>query len=100
MASSRMTGAQFIAGMLKGYGLPHVLPQACREATSGTPRPVHLEFDGLMGELLERDESQLEIIVEERHRRYPSHRPRPEPGLLEEAASVLSGKYVHIIAGP
>jgi len=24
MASSRMTGAQFIAGMLKGYGLTHV----------------------------------------------------------------------------
>ena len=70
--------------------LPHVLPQSFREATSGTPRPVHLEFEGLMGELLERDESQLEIIVEERHRRYPSHRPRPEPGLLEEAARMIS----------
>jgi acetolactate synthase-1/2/3 large subunit len=69
--------------------LPHVLPQAFREATSGTPRPVHLEFEGLMGEL-ERDESQLEVIVEQRYRRCPSHRPVPEPGLLEEAARMIS----------
>jgi acetolactate synthase-1/2/3 large subunit len=70
--------------------LPHVLPQAFREATSGTPRPVHLEFEGLMGELLERDESQLEIIVEERYRRCPAHRPVPELGLLEEAARMIT----------
>ena len=70
--------------------LPLVLPQAFREATSGTPRPVHLEFEGLMGELLERDESQLEIIVEERYRRCPAHRPVPELGLLEEAARMIT----------
>jgi acetolactate synthase I/II/III large subunit len=70
--------------------LPHVLPQAFREATSGTPRPVHLEVEGLMGELLERDESQLDIVVEERHRRFPSYRPLPEPPLLEEAVRMIS----------
>ena len=70
--------------------LPHVLPQAFREATSGTPRPVHLEVEGLMGELLERDEAQLEVIVEECYRRCPSHRSLPEPGLIEEAVRMIS----------
>lgn len=70
--------------------LPHVLPQAFREATSGTPRPVHLEVEGLMGELLERAEGQLEVVVEEHYRRCPSYRSLPEPGLLEEAVRMIS----------
>jgi acetolactate synthase I/II/III large subunit len=70
--------------------LPHVLPQAFREATSGTPRPIHLEVEGLMGELLENAESQMEVIVEDRYRRCPSHRSLPEPELLEEAARMIT----------
>ena len=70
--------------------LPLVLPQAFREATSGTPRPVHLEVEGLMGELLESAESQLEIIVEDRYRRCPSHRSLPEPDLIKEAARMIT----------
>ena len=69
--------------------LPHVLPQAFREATSGTPRPVHLEMEGFMGELLENAEGSLEIPVEDRYRRCPSHRPLPEPKDVEEAASMI-----------
>lgn len=70
--------------------LPQVLPQAFREATSGTPRPVHLEVEGFMGELLERAESELEIIVEDRYGRCPSHRPLPEPDLIKQAAKMIA----------
>jgi acetolactate synthase-1/2/3 large subunit len=70
--------------------LPHVLPQAFREATSGTPRPVHLEVAGLMGELLEIDEGQLEVVVEDRYRVCPPHRPLAEPDVLYEAARMIT----------
>ena len=70
--------------------LPHVLPQAFREATSGTPRPVHLEVEGFMGELLERAEGELEVIIEDRYRRCPSHRPHPEPEFLRQASGMIS----------
>jgi acetolactate synthase-1/2/3 large subunit len=42
-----------------------------------------------MGELLESEEAELEIIVEERYRHCPSHRSLPEPDLLEEAARMI-----------
>jgi len=70
--------------------LPHVLPQAFREATSGTPRPVHLEVAGLMGELLESDEGELEVVVEDCYSVCPSHRPLAEPDVLEEAARMIT----------
>jgi acetolactate synthase I/II/III large subunit len=70
--------------------LPHVLPQAFREATSGTPRPVHLEVAGLMGELLENQEGQLEVVVEDCYTVCPSHRPLAEPDVLEEAARMIT----------
>jgi acetolactate synthase-1/2/3 large subunit len=72
------------------FQLPHVLPQAFREATSGTPRPVHLEVEGFMGELLERSEGDLEIVVEDCYRCFPSHRSPPEPRVLDQAARMLS----------
>jgi len=70
--------------------LPHVLAQAFREATSATPRPVHLEVEGHTGELLESAESQLEIIVEDRYRRCPCYRSLPESALLKEAARMIT----------
>ena len=70
--------------------LPHVLPQAFREATSGTPRPVHLEVAGLMGELLESEEGQVEVVVEDRYSVCPSHRPLAEPDVLQEAARIIT----------
>jgi acetolactate synthase-1/2/3 large subunit len=70
--------------------LPHVLPQAFREATSATPRPVHLDVEGHTGELLESAEGELELVVEERYRHCPPYRSLPEPDLLEEAAKIIT----------
>ena len=53
--------------------IPDSLRQAFREATSGSPGPVHLDI---------RDEASyaeadLEVIVEEQHTRYPPFVPNP-----------------------
>lgn len=76
------------------------LPRAFREAVSGTPRPVHLDVLGLMGEFLERAEDDLTPVVEGRYSRYPSHRSSPESADVIAAASMLrSSQRPVIVAG-
>ena len=45
--------------------LPHLLRQAFREATSGAPGPVHMDFMGIQGEVIENGEADLDVIIEE-----------------------------------
>jgi acetolactate synthase-1/2/3 large subunit len=45
--------------------LPFYLRQAFRTATSGTPGPVHIDLEGLAGQLVVDRSSDLEVIVEE-----------------------------------
>lgn len=66
--------------------LPFILPQAFREATSATPRPVYLEVAGLMGELIERAEAPMRVTVDSRNVCCPAHRIRPEDDAIEQAA--------------
>ena len=70
--------------------LPFLLRQAFREATSGAPGPVHLEFQGRLGEVVVDGEADLEVIVEEPFTRQPAFRPEPEAERVREAARVLS----------
>ena len=44
---------KFSAYVDQAADLPRLLRQAWREALSGTPRPVHLDLNGLMGEVVE-----------------------------------------------
>ena len=69
--------------------LPLLLRQAFREATSGGPGPVHLDLQGLWGEVVTEAEAELKVIVEEQFSRYPAFRPRPDPEQVREAAKVL-----------
>jgi acetolactate synthase-1/2/3 large subunit len=80
--------------------LPYLLRQAFREATSGTPGPVHLDVMGHLGEELEREEANLEVIIEEQFKYYPSCRPEPEIEKIRKTLQILenSGKPV-IVAG-
>ena len=48
---------RYAASIASVEQLPFILPQAFREATAETPRPVYLEVAGLMGEFLERAEA-------------------------------------------
>jgi acetolactate synthase-1/2/3 large subunit len=69
--------------------LPYLFRQAFREATSGSPGPVHIDILGLRGQMVEDAESELEVLVEKSFLRYPSKRPEPEIEFVKEAAKFL-----------
>jgi acetolactate synthase-1/2/3 large subunit len=77
--------------------LPYLLRQAFREATSGSPRPVHLDLLGYEGEGIASSEADLEVIVEEPFIRYPARRPEPETECVREAAQVLADAHRPVI---
>ena len=80
--------------------LPRLLRQAFRDATSGAPGPAHLDFQGIQGELVVENESDLEVMVEEPFTRIPAFRPEPEAERVREAASLLAGaRRPVIVAG-
>ena len=80
--------------------LPHLLRQAFREATSGSPGPVHLDLQGIQGEMVVEANADLEVIVEEPFTRLPAFRPEPEAERVREAARVLSeARRPVIVAG-
>src|SRR5262247_3350559 len=58
--------------------IPHVLRQAFREATTGTPRPVHVDMAGYTGDAVTGDEGTFEVIADEAHKRFPAFRPGPD----------------------
>jgi acetolactate synthase I/II/III large subunit len=70
--------------------LPHILRQAFREATTGTPGPVHLDLLGYQGQAIEEAEADLEVLVEEPFTRIPSYRTTPEAARVAEAARLLA----------
>ena len=70
--------------------IPFLLRQAFREATTGAPRPVHLDFLGLSGDLAAGSEFDTEVAVETSFRQYPAFRPEPEPGRVAEAANRIA----------
>ena len=53
---------------------PDLISRAYREATSGCPGPVHLQFQGQEGEI-DGQEGEMLVRCEERHRRIPPYRP-------------------------
>ena len=69
--------------------LPLLLRQAFREAVSGPPGPVHLEFQGIRGEIIMEQRADLEVVIEEQFSRFPVFRPEPERDLVRQAARVL-----------
>ena len=70
--------------------MPHILRQAFREATSGAPGPVHLDFQGIAGDTIVDAEASLEVLVEDAFSQVPAFRPEPDPEKVREAARVLS----------
>ncbi|MDE2846600.1 MAG: thiamine pyrophosphate-binding protein [Gemmatimonadota bacterium] len=70
--------------------IPFLLRQAFREATTGAPRPVHLDFLGLSGDLAAGSELDVDVTVEASFARYPAFRPEPEPGRVADAAQRIA----------
>ena len=70
--------------------LPLYVRQAFREATTGRPRPVHLDIaGGYMGAGIESAEGNFEVIVEDNFTRFPAFRPEPETEALQKAVALL-----------
>ena len=73
-----------------GEQLPYFLRQAFREATSGSPGPVHLDIGGgYAGEGIESAEVNSDVVIEELFTHYPSMRPEPGNGAVQGAVRVL-----------
>ena len=70
--------------------IPFLLRQAFREATTGAPRPVHLDFLGLSGDLAAGSKLAAKVTAEASFARYPAFRPEPEPGRVAEAAERIA----------
>ncbi len=68
---------------------PDLLRQAFREATSGTPGPVHLELRGNAGQMLER-EGEFDLVFEKRFTQFPAFRPEAEPSAIKAAVAALA----------
>ena len=91
---------KFAATVDRVEQLPLLLRQAFREATTGAPRPVHLDLQGIQGELVIEAEADLEPLVEERFKGYPAFRPDPEPELVRQVAqAVAQSRRPIIVAG-
>jgi acetolactate synthase-1/2/3 large subunit len=60
--------------------LPTLLRQAFREATSGTPRPVHLDIAGHTGEAIGSASRPFSVIRESAFARVPAYRTAPDSG--------------------
>jgi acetolactate synthase I/II/III large subunit len=68
--------------------LPDMLRQAWREATSGSPGPVHPRWPGAHGESVEGD-AQLELVAEPQFTRVPALRTLPDRNAITKAARLL-----------
>lgn len=80
--------------------LPLALRQAFRESVSGAPAPVHLDFDGIVGQDVIDAEADLEVVVEEQFTRLPPFRPEPEPSSVAAVAkAITTAKQPIIVAG-
>ena len=77
--------------------LPILLRQAFREATSGSPGPVHLDVLGYTGELVAESEADLEVVIEDSFKSCPAFRPEPEPERVEAAARRLEQWLNYIV---
>jgi acetolactate synthase I/II/III large subunit len=80
--------------------LPRLLRHAWRAALADTPRPTHLDFCGLQGDVIELGQTSEPPVIDPERRRIPAHRPIADPRDVERAARALraAGRVV-IVAG-
>jgi len=69
--------------------IPHVLRQAFRAATTGTPRPVHLDIAGFTGDALTSLSGAFDVAADDAHTRYPALRPHPDPAAVARATAAV-----------
>lgn len=69
--------------------LPDMIRQAFRAATTGAPRPVHLQLRGLHGQVAD-GEAELSPLAEPQFARIPAFRPVADAAAIREVAVQLA----------
>jgi len=82
--------ADYSAYVARPEELSHHLRQAFRAATSGTPRPSHLDLQGIDGGGVVNAEAELEVIVEEQFASLPPFRPIADQASIDKALELLA----------
>ena len=92
---------KFDAQVDSAADLPRLLRQAWRAAMTGTPRPAHLDLNGLQAEIIETGTIHEPAGVDPALQlRMPPHRPTPSDPEIEHAAGVLrAAGRIAIVAG-
>src|ERR1700722_6471535 len=91
---------KFDAEVATAADLPRLLRQALREAASGTPRPTHLDLNGLSAEIIETGTLTEAPSISPDLMRVPAHRPTPpDDDISRAAAALLDAQRVVIVAG-
>ncbi|HEY3845571.1 MAG TPA: thiamine pyrophosphate-binding protein [Acetobacteraceae bacterium] len=92
---------KFSAEVDAASDLPRLLRQAWRAAMTGSPRPVHLDLNGLQGEVIETGAVAEPADADAAFQlRMPPFRPTPADDEIERAAVALRGsRRLAIVAG-
>ncbi len=92
---------KFSAFVESAADMPRLLRQAWRETMTGTPRPAHLDLNGLQAEIFETTTVRQAPVADPNYRLgMPAHRPTPSDNDIDHAAATLrSARKVVIVAG-
>src|ERR1700692_2895800 len=91
---------KFSTPVLSTSELPRLLRHAWRAALADTPRPTHLDFNGLQGDVIELGQTAEPPTLENEPRPVPVHRPVADERDIERAAALLTGaRRLAIVAG-
>ncbi|MBN8927610.1 MAG: thiamine pyrophosphate-binding protein [Rhodospirillales bacterium] len=92
---------KFSAFVQDAADLPRLMRQAWREAMTGTPRPAHLDLNGLQAEGIETTQVHEAPIADPAFRLgMPPYRPTPSDHEIDRAADRLrAAKRIVIVAG-
>ncbi|GIS83671.1 MAG: hypothetical protein CM1200mP15_23030 [Dehalococcoidia bacterium] len=81
---------KYNVGVTDPSQLPYLIRQAFREAVTGSPGPVHLDFEGTTGAVIGDGEADIEVVIDNAFISVPPFRPEPDPALVREAAAVIA----------
>jgi acetolactate synthase I/II/III large subunit len=80
--------------------LPRLLRHAWRSALADTPRPTHLDFCGLQGDVIELGQTAEPPVIDAEARQIPAHRPVADAADIERAVGALTAaRRIAIVAG-
>ncbi|HKS90275.1 MAG TPA: thiamine pyrophosphate-binding protein, partial [Stellaceae bacterium] len=80
--------------------LPRLLRHAWRSALGEPPRPTHLDFNGLQGDVIELGQTAEPPVLETEARPVPLYRSLPDDREIQKVIAILNGaRRIAIVAG-